>query len=81
MQNSGFTNTFLSYLNGSNNLSKYLHRVLEFNKFDLYTKEDETDITLGDSAIKSKGGIDIEELWTYYTVLLKKYNLDGELDW
>lgn len=44
--------------------------VLEFNKFDLYTKDRE--------------GMDLEtvrSLWEYYEGLLEKYNLSGPLKW
>ena len=42
--------------------------VLEFNKFDLYTKDQK--------------GLDtaLEELWVYYDRLIEKY-LPGELAW
>jgi hypothetical protein len=48
------------------------NRVLEFNKFDLYTKED------GDEGRKD---FDIDQLWDYYGGLLAKFNLGGELEW
>lgn len=44
--------------------------VLEFNKFDLYTKD--------------RGGIDLStvaQLWEYYEGLLEKYHLSGQLKW
>lgn len=41
--------------------------VLEFNKFDLYSKGDEVP--------------DVKEVWPYYKQLLVKYNLDGLLNW
>ncbi len=43
-----------------------LKNVLEFNNFDLYSKEDDTEIT--------------EEVKEYYNKLLDEY-FDGELDW
>lgn len=49
-----------------------LHRVLEFNKFDLYTKDD------GEEGHKK---FDIEQLWEYYSALLTKFNLGGEVEW
>lgn len=41
--------------------------VLEFNKFDLYSKGDEVP--------------DVKAVWPYYKSLLVKYNLDGLLSW
>lgn len=41
--------------------------VLEFNKFDLYSKGDDVP--------------DVKEVWPYYKGLLAKYNLDGLLSW
>ncbi len=43
--------------------------VLEFNKFDLYTKD--------------QGGINatVEELWPYYQGLIDKYFPESELAW
>jgi len=41
--------------------------VLEFNKFDLYSKGDDVP--------------DLEAVWPYYKQLLQKYNLDGLLNW
>jgi len=41
--------------------------VLEFNKFDLYSKGDEVP--------------DVKAVWPYYKRLLVKYNLDGLLNW
>lgn len=41
--------------------------VLEFNKFDLYSKGDAVP--------------DVKEVWPYYKELLVKYNLDGLLKW
>jgi hypothetical protein len=49
-----------------------LFRVLEFNKYDLYTKDDSED---------GNEKFDIEDMWKYYGGLLSKFNLDGELDW
>jgi inositol oxygenase len=45
-------------------------RVLEFNKYDLYTKDR--------AGIKTE---DIPALWEYYTSLMVKYNLAGQLKW
>ena len=45
-------------------------RVLEFNKYDLYTKDR--------AGIKAE---DIPALWDYYTSLMEKYNLAGQLKW
>eukprot|EP00658_Telonema_sp_P-2_P040267 TRINITY_DN287_c0_g1_i11.p2 TRINITY_DN287_c0_g1~~TRINITY_DN287_c0_g1_i11.p2 ORF type:complete len:132 (-),score=37.58 TRINITY_DN287_c0_g1_i11:383-778(-) len=41
--------------------------VLEFNKFDLYSKGDHVP--------------DVAAVWPYYRSLLKKYNLHGLLNW
>lgn len=41
--------------------------VLEFNKFDLYSKGDDVP--------------DVSAVWPYYKQLLVKYNLDGLLNW
>ncbi len=46
-----------------------LYRVLEFNKFDLYTKTFDV------------ATLDVDELWKYYDSLLAKFNMDGPLDW
>lgn len=43
--------------------------VLEFNKFDLYTKDD--------SGLK----VSVEELWPYYQSLIEKYFPSSELKW
>lgn len=43
--------------------------VLEFNKFDLYTKDD--------SGLK----VSVEELWPYYQSLIEKYFPSTELKW
>lgn len=43
-----------------------LKRVLEFNKFDLYTKADKRP--------------DVEKLWPYYQQLIDKY-MPGKLSW
>ena len=45
--------------------------VLEFNKFDLYTKDRAAVVTQDD----------ISGLWEYYDALLDKYGLGGELMW
>jgi len=45
-------------------------RVLEFNKFDLYTKDQ-----------KGISADELETMWEYYTPLLEKYGLSGELMW
>lgn len=44
--------------------------VLEFNKFDLYTKDQ-----------KGISADELETMWEYYTPLLEKYGLSGELMW
>jgi hypothetical protein len=44
--------------------------VLEFNKFDLYTKDQ--------AGLKYE---DIAGLWEYYLSLMEKYNLSGPLKW
>jgi inositol oxygenase len=41
-----------------------------FNRFDLYTKD-------GDSDIRA----DVDQLWPYYKSLLEKYGLGGKLKW
>lgn len=45
-----------------------LHWVREFNKFDLYTKDEHNDL-------------DIEALWPYYQSLIDKYLGPGKLKW
>jgi len=46
-----------------------LEWVLEFNKFDLYTKD------------RAGIHIDVPSLWEYYNGLLEKYHLSGSLKW
>ena len=41
--------------------------VLEFNKFDLYTKSDSIP--------------DVESIWPHYQGLIEKYGLSGKLKW
>ena len=45
--------------------------VLEFNKCDLYTKDNDIQVILSKE----------EELWKYYEEILKKYKMDGPLKW
>lgn len=44
--------------------------VLDFNRFDLYTKDG--------AGLK---GVDPEQLWPYYDSLIEKYGLSGPLMW
>ena len=44
--------------------------VLEFNKFDLYTKDD-----------SSAESFDAEKLWPYYQTIIDKYFPQSELVW
>jgi inositol oxygenase len=46
--------------------------VLEFNKFDLYTKDS--------SGLDRLGGRGEEELWAYYQPIIDKY-MPGKLKW
>lgn len=47
-----------------------LQWIRQFNRFDLYTKDDNKDIRQ-----------DMESLWPYYKQLLDKYGLGGTLKW
>ncbi len=46
--------------------------VLEFNKFDLYTKDDNASSMTLEM---------VNDLWPYYEGLMQKYGLDGKLEW
>jgi hypothetical protein len=54
-------------------VSLSVFRVLEFNKFDLYTKD------TSDSAKVTHA--DLDELWAHYDPILEKYGLGGSLMW
>jgi hypothetical protein len=54
-------------------VSLSVFRVLEFNKFDLYTKD------TSDSAKVTHA--DLDELWKHYDPILEKYGLGGSLMW
>lgn len=51
-----------------------LKSIIEFNKYDLYTK------TFDDANIE-EDALNEEKLWKYYNELLIKYKLDGILKW
>jgi len=56
---------------------RMLPYVLEFNKFDLYTKDD-----VGDGL--GNNGVTPEQLWPYYEQLIEKYfphTTTGSLNW
>ena len=45
--------------------------VLEFNKCDLYTKDNDISVVLSKEA----------QLWAYYEEIMRKYGMDGPLKW